>query len=109
MDLSYGNSYDTNTPHSIFHSPDRITTTPNNTPILQTQTTTTQSQNLQFLETNSPESDSCDESFTVYQNTKKSIHLLISIKHNNPRPLDIDTFVLKKFPPCSFFTQNWTI
>ena len=48
------------------YSPDRITATPNNTPILQTQTTTTttQSQNLPFLETNSPVSDSCDESLT---------------------------------------------
>ena len=46
------------------YSPDRITTTPNNTPILQTQTTTTQSQNLPFFETNSPASDSCDESLT---------------------------------------------
>ena len=46
------------------YSPDRITTTPNNTPILQTQTTTAQSQNLPFLETNSPASDSCDESLT---------------------------------------------
>ena len=27
---------------------------------------------------------------------EKSIHLLISIKHNNPRPLDIGTFVLKR-------------
>ena len=44
--------------------PDRITATPNNTPIRQTQTTTTQSQNLLFLETNSPVSDSCDESLT---------------------------------------------
>ena len=48
------------------YSPDRITATPNNTPILQTQTTTTttQSQNLPILETNSPLSDSCDVSLT---------------------------------------------
>ena len=48
------------------YSPDRITATPNNTPILQTQTTitTTQSQNLPFLETKLPVSDSCDESLT---------------------------------------------
>ena len=46
------------------YSPDRVTTTPNNTQILQTQTTTTQSQNLPFLETNSPASDSCDELLT---------------------------------------------
>ena len=45
------------------YSPDTITTTPNNTPILQTQTTA-QSQNLPFLETDSPVSDSCDESHT---------------------------------------------
>ena len=44
------------------YSPDRIITTPNNTPKLQTHTTTAQSQNLPFLETNSPASDSCDES-----------------------------------------------
>ena len=45
------------------YSPERITATPNNTPILQTQTTTTttESQNLPFLESNSPVSDSCDE------------------------------------------------
>ena len=27
---------------------------------------------------------------------EKLIHLLISIKHNNPRPLDIGNFVLKR-------------
>ena len=50
-----------NPSQSAPYSPDRITTTPNNTPILQTQTTTTRSQNLPFLETNSSASDSCDE------------------------------------------------
>ena len=61
------------------YSPDRATVTPNNTPIPQTQTSvittqpqniiTTQpqsiSQNLPFLETNSPTSDSCDEWLTT--------------------------------------------
>ena len=64
------------------YSPDRATVTPNNTPILQTQTSviTTQSQNttttqpqytqqnLTLLETNSPTSDSCDESLTTQNN-----------------------------------------
>ena len=58
------------------YSPDRATITPNNTPIIQTQTSviptklqniiTTQpqslSQNSPLVETNSPVSDSCDES-----------------------------------------------
>ena len=61
------------------YSPDRAIVTPNNTPILQTQTSviTSQSQitttfqpqynqqSLPFLETNSQTSDSCDESLTT--------------------------------------------
>ena len=53
-----------NSSPSAPYSPDSITTTPNNTPLLQTQTTTAQSQNLPFLETISSASDSCDESLT---------------------------------------------
>ena len=67
---------------SASYSPDRATVTPNNIPIIQTQTSviTTQPQNiittqpqstsqsLPILETSSPTSDSCDESLTT-QNT----------------------------------------
>ena len=72
------------------YSPDRATITPNNTPILQTQTsviatqshniTTTQPQNTQqnlpFLETNSPTSDSCDESLTTQNNLQDTSSIL---------------------------------
>ena len=53
------------------YTPDRVPTTPTNTPITQTQTLllTTQSQpfsrNLTFVETNSPLSDSNDETLTI--------------------------------------------
>ena len=64
------------------YSPDRATVPPNNTPIFQTQTSvittqlqniiTTQPQstpqNLSFLETNSPTSDSCNEPLTTQNN-----------------------------------------
>ena len=72
------------------YSPDRATVTPNNTHILQTQTSviTTQSQNttttqlqntqqnLPFLETNSPTSDSCDESLTTQNNVQETSNIL---------------------------------
>ena len=72
------------------YSPDRATVTPNNTPILQTQTSvittqpqniiTTQpqpnSQNLPFLETNSPTSDSCDESLTTQNDVQGTSSIL---------------------------------
>ena len=72
------------------YSPDRATVTPNNTPILQTQTSviTTQPQNiittqpqfilqnLPFLETNSPTSDSCDESLTTQNNVQGTSSIL---------------------------------
>ena len=72
------------------YSPDRATITPNNTPKLQTQTsviatqsqniTTTQPQNTQqnlpFLETNSPTSDSCDETLTTQSNVQDTSSIL---------------------------------
>ena len=63
------------------YTPDRIPTTPTNTPITQTQTLviTTQSQpisrNLTILETNSPHSDSNDETLTT-PNTQDSSNIL---------------------------------
>ena len=72
------------------YSPDRATKTPNDTPILQTQTSviatqpqifaTTQPQNTQqnlpFLETNSPTNDSCDESLTTQNNVQDTSSIL---------------------------------
>ena len=72
------------------YSPDRATVTPNNTPILQTQTSvkttepqniiTTQpqpsSRNLPFLETNSPTSDSCGESLTTQNDVQDTSSIL---------------------------------
>ena len=63
------------------YTPDRVPTTPTNTPITQTQTLviTTQSQpisrNLTFAETNSPLSDSNDETFTA-PNTQDTSNIL---------------------------------
>ena len=60
-------SFSSHSPSDPYY-PDRATVTPKNIPIIQTQTSviTTQpqsiSQNLSFLETNSPPSDFCDES-----------------------------------------------
>ena len=72
------------------YSPDRATVTPNSTPILQTQTSviTTQPQNiittqpqstlqnLSFLGTNSPTSDSCDESLTTHNTVQDTSSIL---------------------------------
>ena len=72
------------------YSPDKTTVTPNNTPLLQTQTSvlTTQpqniitthpqstSENLPFLETSSPTSDSCDESLTTQSNVQDTASIL---------------------------------
>ena len=42
---------------------------------------------------------------TVYENTKRKINSFAYFNktYKNPRPLDIGTFVLKKFSPSSFF------
>ena len=78
------------------YSPDRATVTPNNTPIIQSQTSviTTQPQNIittqpqsisqssPFVETNSPVSDSCDESLT----TPNTVQDTSSIINRPPLP-----------------------
>ena len=53
---------------------------------------------------------------TVYENTKRKINSFACFNktYHIPRPLDIGTFVLKKFFSCSLFrqietSQNWTI
>ena len=67
--------------HPAPYTPDRVSTTPTNTPITQTQPLilTTQSQpisrNLTFLETNSPLSDSNDETTTI-PNTQDTSDIL---------------------------------
>ena len=95
------------------YSPDRATVTPNNTPILQTQTPvittqpqniiTTQpqpsSQNLPFLETNSPTSDSCDESLT----TQNDVQYTPSILNRPPLPPIPTTRTLHIPDPSSVF------
>ena len=74
-------SSSSNSSPSAPYTPDRVPTTPTNTPKTQTQTLviTTQSQpisrNLTFAETNSPLSDSNDETFTT-PNTQDTSNIL---------------------------------
>ena len=44
---------------------------------------------------------------TVYENTKRKNNSFAYFNktYNNPRPLDIGTFVLKKISPCSFLDK----
>ena len=98
------------------YSPDRATVTPNYTPILQTQSSvittqpqniiTTQpqtiSQNLPFLETSSPTSDSCDESL-IKQNTVQDTS---SILNRPPLPPIPTTRTLHIPDPSSALQYN---
>ena len=80
---SIRNNSSSSSTHSLQTLPEyTATVTSNNTPILQTQTSviTTQpqstSQNLSILETNSPTSDSCDESLTTQNNVQDTSSIL---------------------------------
>ena len=95
------------------YSPDRATVTPNNTSILQTQTSviTTQPQNiittqphsisqtLPFLETNLQTSDSCDESLTTQNNVRDTSSTL----NRPPLPLIPTTRTLQFLTLAQFF------
>ena len=100
------------------YSPDRATVTSNNTPILQTHTSTSvittqpqiiitiqpqsTSQNLPFSETSSPTSDSCDESLT----TQNTVQDTSSILNRPPLPPNPTTRTLHIPDPSSVLQYN---